>query len=152
MEWSILISRVLDFRNSQQLEPKVLPRPQASLLGQARCSLGYGIDRTRFARRFGIGANENQQPSCRNLLFSRHTAFYRTALGTRLPKVFLIQSTFLPSISRTDFRFTWRLEEFGMPLYEKSVWSSSVSFPIFIYQILFLCWFPTRPYRVIHYV
>ena len=28
-----------------------LPRPQASLLGRARCALGYGIDSARFARR-----------------------------------------------------------------------------------------------------
>ena len=73
------------FLESQQLEPKVLPRPQASLLGQARCALGYGIDSARFARRFGIVANENHQPSCRNPLFSRHTAFYRTDEAAKSP-------------------------------------------------------------------
>ena len=58
-----------------------LPRPQASLLGRARCALGYGIESARFARRFGIDAKEKSNHHPSRPLFSRHTAFYRTAPG-----------------------------------------------------------------------
>ena len=77
-----------------------LPSPQASLLGRARCALGYGIDSARLARRCGIDANKKS--NAWQILFG----FFAEMFGFSSKDIF--SHVLLPYVKELSLEGSWK--------------------------------------------